>query len=158
MATMYSLYSKNDLYLYYCPKNLDTNITETKYINIESADNYHMINFTKLINSISHFDETMELLMGYMWNDIVRADNIEDIRKLFDSLFQEIIRIWVDNIILNVKGIINDKNRYKEVEKIVRRWNVTKHKDDWETWHVEVSFQDSLHDQLKRERKNLTSK
>lgn len=158
MATMYSLYSKNDLYLYYCPKNLDTNITETKYINIESADNYNIINFTKLINSISHFDETRELLMGYMWNDIVRADNIEDIRKLFDSLFQEIIRIWVDNIILNVKGIINDKNRYKEVEKIVRRWNVTKHKDDWETWHVEVSFQDSLHDQLKRERKNLKSK
>lgn len=158
MATMYSLYSKNDLYLYYCPKNLDTNITETKYINIESADNYHMINFTKLINSISDFDETRELLRSCMWDDIIKADNIEDIRKLFDSLFQEIIRIWADNIVLNVKGIVNDKNRFNELDKRVRRWNVTKHKDDWWVWHVEVSFQDSLKDQLKRDHKNLKSK
>lgn len=157
MATMYSLYSKNDIYLYYCPKTLDTHITETKYINIESEDCYYIINFSKLIGCISHFNNTRELLRDYMWEDVVKMDKEEDIKKLFASLFQDIIKIWADNIILTVKWIVNDKNRFDELDKKVRRWNVTKHKDDWWSWHVEVSFQDSLHDQLKRDNKNLKS-
>ncbi len=158
MATMYSLYSKNDLYLYYCPEILDMNITETKYISIKSYNSYYMINFSELIRSISHFDKTRELLREYMQEGIVKMDNIDDIKRLFDSLFNEITKFWADNIILNVKWIIDDKNRYEEASKILKRWNITMHKDNREKWHIEVSLQDSLKDQLKRDNKNLKSK
>jgi hypothetical protein len=93
-----------------------------------------------------------------MQEGIVKMDNIDDIKRLFDSLFNEITKFWADNIILNVKWIIDDKNRYEEASKILKRWNITMHKDNREKWHIEVSLQDSLKDQLKRDNKNLKSK
>jgi hypothetical protein len=51
-----------------------------------------MINFSELIRSISHFDKTRELLREYMQEGIVKMDNIDDIKRLFDSLFNEITK------------------------------------------------------------------
>lgn len=157
ISTLYSLYSKNDVYLYYNPLLLDMNITETKFINLRSTENYNLLNFSAIIRQISHFEETKKYLENIIWNNIIKINNDEDIKKVFDSLFQNIIKIWVDNVVVVVKWIVNDKDRYNEINSAVKRWNITIHKDNREKWHIEVSFQDSLHDFLKRERKNLKS-
>ena len=157
ISTLYSLYSKNDIYLYYSPTLLDMNITEKKLINIKTTESYNIINFSEVIRSISHFEKTKEYLENIIWNNIIETDNVDDIKRLLDRMFQDIIKIWANNVIITAKWIVNDKNRFDEINNAVKRWKISIRKDNREKKYIEVSFKDSLHDFLKRERKNLES-
>ena len=133
------------------------NITEKKLINIKTTESYNIINFSEVIRSISHFEKTKEYLENIIWNNIIETDNVDDIKRLLDRMFQDIIKIWANNVIITAKWIVNDKNRFDEINNAVKRWKISIRKDNREKKYIEVSFKDSLHDFLKRERKNLES-
>lgn len=150
------VYMNLEIYLYFSPVWFDCWFCTKDNLKINNNSAYIIFNFSEHIRSLI---ENIWVDIEF-WNKNMLEKSIsknEMINSMITDLKKIINTISPDNVELEVSWVIQNKNRYNEINDKIKDWEIWFTYSGWEKQAIKFTIRDNLKNKKKRVQKELAS-
>lgn len=138
-----------NLYLYYCPYTQDVRISDVKSLNFAWDDVYLIMNFTEFVRWVLKLDNQLLDRRNYIDTQL----NPNEVREMISEAMENFLSLKPDSFSYHMECIVDDKNRFQEINSLVKHWTVWYVKDNREKQKISVTQEDDYETYVKRKKR-----
>jgi hypothetical protein len=153
-AVIAHIYFNKELFIYFQPRQFELWICDREHLNLEFSWMYMVADFWKMIDRIFCNQCTEEFLKSSSIKDIgfknwlSKKQQIDALRMMFNWLYEMASNEHFDDVSLTMEWVINDPNRFHEIEWKIEYWEVWFIKQKSKVW-IKVKTKKTLKDTKK---------